>query len=87
MYVIIIYDVKSKKCSKIHKYLKKYLTWIQNSVFEGEVTEANYKIIKNELKKKIGKTEESIIIYHLGNEKWMNRDILGEEKNKITNLI
>lgn len=87
MYVIVIYDVEAHRCHKLHKYLKTQLEWVQNSVFEGEVTDAQFKIIKNELKKKINKKEDSVIFYNLGNEKWLKRSVLGVEKNEITNLI
>ena len=45
MYVILVYDIKSdqggaKVLSKTFKTCKKYLMHIQNSVFEGEVSEA-----------------------------------------------
>ena len=46
MYVILVYDIKSdeggaKALNKTFKICKKYLTHIQNSVFEGELSEWN----------------------------------------------
>ena len=46
MYVILVYDicvdnVGKKNLPKVYKTCKKYLIHIQNSVFEGEITEAN----------------------------------------------
>ncbi|MEZ2737847.1 CRISPR-associated endonuclease Cas2, partial [Aneurinibacillus aneurinilyticus] len=38
MYVIITYDVSEKRVGKVCRKLKEYLTWTQNSVFEGEVS-------------------------------------------------
>ena len=43
MYVILVYDIKSdeggqKVLSKTFKTCKKYLSHIQNSVFEGELS-------------------------------------------------
>ena len=49
MYVICVYDVNEKRCSKVMKVLRKYLFHIQNSVFEGELTPAKYKILQKEL--------------------------------------
>jgi CRISPR-associated protein Cas2 len=87
MYVIAIYDVEARRCPKVHKFLKKYLTWIQNSVFEGEVSDADFKIIKSEVKKKINKKEDSVIFYNLGSNKWLGRDLVGVERNVISNVI
>ena len=39
MYVILIYDVSEKRVGKMLKLCRQYLCWIQNSVFEGELSE------------------------------------------------
>ena len=46
MYVVVVYDVGEKRVQKVLKFLRKYLTWIQNSVFEGNVTDAELFKIK-----------------------------------------
>jgi hypothetical protein len=40
MFVIVVYDANEKRVNKFLKTLRKYLTWVQNSVFEGEIEEA-----------------------------------------------
>ena len=50
MYLIIVYDIKVDRVNKVKSFLRQYLYWIQNSVFEGEVTKSEFKIIKNGLK-------------------------------------
>lgn len=87
MYVIIVYDVGIRRHAKIHKFLKQHLTWVQNSVFEGEIKESQFVIIKNEIKKLIHKGEDSIIIYNLRNNKWTERSIVGVERNEIENIL
>lgn len=87
MYVIIIYDVEAKKCPKLHKYLKKKLHWVQNSIFEGEITKSERVIIKGDLKKLIDPKEDSVIIYDLPEKKWVSREILGLEKNPQDNIL
>ena len=51
MFVILVYDVKTKRNNKILKTCRKYLRHVQKSVFEGNLTEAKLKRLKNELKK------------------------------------
>ena len=46
MYIIIVYDVGEKRVAKVCQFLRQYLNWIQNSVFEGELTKAEFYIIK-----------------------------------------
>jgi CRISPR-associated protein Cas2 len=49
MFVILVYDVNQKRVAKVLKIARKYLTWVQNSVLEGEISEANLKKLKKEL--------------------------------------
>ena len=63
MFVILVYDVKTKRNNKILKICRKYLRHVQKSVFEGNLTEAKLKRLKNELKKISNEKEDSIIIY------------------------
>ena len=40
MYLIVVYDIVSqKRGTKLLKFLRQYLNWVQNSVLEGDVTE------------------------------------------------
>lgn len=43
MYVILVYDFREKRVGKMLKLCRRYLNWIQNSVFEGEISEARLK--------------------------------------------
>lgn len=81
-----IYDINVKRVSKVHKFLKSYLTWIQNSVFEGEISKANYKKVTMKLKELINPNEDSIIIYNMP-YKYLHRNIIGIEKNPIELII
>ena len=54
MYCILVYDIEMSKdgakvSRNIFKTCKKYLTHIQKSVFEGEITELQYMKLKVEL--------------------------------------
>lgn len=87
MYYILVYDIKEKRVQKVHKLMKRYLNWVQNSVFEGELTEGQYQSMKLELKNVMNEDEDSIIVYSLGSLKYTKRDIIGVEKNLTDNLL
>ncbi len=76
MYAIIVYDIKVERVNKVKGYLRKHLNWIQNSVFEGDITLSELKIIKKGLKDIINKNEDSVIIFtvkvrkHLKDRYW-----------------
>lgn len=86
MFLIIVYDTEKKNCVRLHKQLKKYLFWNQNSVFEGSVTQAQYVKIKHILEKTM--VEDShIIIYSMENDKLLTKEELGQPKGCIGNII
>lgn len=87
MYIILVYDIGEKRVQKVHKLLKKYLNWVQNSVFEGELTEGKFEAMKIDLKKRMQPEEDSVIIYTLGSLKYTDREIIGVEKNLTGNLL
>lgn len=86
MYVILIYDVSQDRVGKVCKFLRTYLNWIQNSAFEGEVSEAGFKKIKTEIKKLI-KEEDSVIMFKINNSSWLDKEILGKEKSSTDNIF
>jgi CRISPR-associated protein Cas2 len=77
MYVIMVYDVTEDKVSKVLKTARKYLNWIQNSVLEGEITEAKLFQLKKEISDIIEKDKDSVIFYVLPTKKNMVKDVMG----------
>lgn len=63
MYVIVVYDVGEKRVGKMLKLCRQYLCWIQNSVFEGELSEAKLRELKLKIKGIIDISEDSIILF------------------------
>lgn len=86
IYLLIVYDINVERVNKVHKFLKTYLHWQQNSVFEGEVTKSQYYQIVEELKKLMDKDVDSIMIYQFP-RKYLTKTILGIEKNPISFII
>ena len=63
MFAILVYDFGEKRVGRALKKCRKYLTWVQNSVFEGDISAANLKKIKCELSDIMVSGEDSVIIY------------------------
>lgn len=82
MYVIMVYDINEKRVNKVLKIGRKYLDWIQNSVLEGEITEAKFEKLKLEVLKVIKKEEDSVIFYILKTTLYSKREILGLVKGE-----
>ena len=87
MFVILVYDINTKRVSKALKTCRKYLDWVQNSVFEGEITEGQLECLKSELNHIIKKDKDSILIYEFDSLLFYKREVLGKEKSEISNIL
>lgn len=87
MYVILVYDVGEKRVSKILKLCRKYLNWIQNSVFEGEISEVKLKELIYNIRKITEQETDSIIIFKNNDKKWLDKQIIGKERSSLDNFI
>lgn len=86
MYVILMYDVGQKRVGKMLKLCRQYLNWIQNSVLEGELTEVQLKELKQKANKLMSKTD-SLIIFKSRDERWLEKEVIGEEKNQLDTFL
>lgn len=87
MYVILVYDFGEKRVNKMLKLCRKYLNWIQNSVFEGEISEVRLKELILQSEKFIDKDEDSIIIFSSPSQKAMHKQIVGKERCSIDTFL
>lgn len=87
MYVIIVYDINVERVNKVKSFLRQYLYWIQNSVFEGEVTDSEFELVYKGLMDIIDDEVDSIIIYKLRMANLLNREVLGIEKSPIDEIL
>lgn len=86
MYLIVTYDINEERVNKVRKILRRYLNWVQNSVFEGEITEAKLEKCKMELSFVIDKDEDSIYFYLIENKNNINKSTFGIDKNITDNI-
>ena len=77
MYIVVSYDVKAIRCDKINKILRRYLFQIHNSVFEGSITEKQYKDLQVKILNVIEPNEDKIIFYRLQSDKYLRKDYIG----------
>jgi len=87
MYVILVYDIGEKRVGKMLKLCRKYLNWIQNSVFEGEITEVKIKELVYAAKKIMKEETDSMILFKSRNEKWLDKEIIGLERSSTDNFL
>jgi len=87
MYVIAVYDVNEKRVAKMLKLCRRYLNWIQNSVFEGEITDLGLKELIYESRQIMDEREDSFIVFSSREERWLTKTIVGKERGEVDNFL
>lgn len=74
MYDILLDENGNKVLRNVFKICKKYLTHVQKSVFEGNLTELNCMKLKMELDKYIRNDRDSVLLFKSRDEKWLDKE-------------
>lgn len=85
--MIVVYDVGVERVNKVRELLRTYLVWMQNSVFEGELTESELLRVMAALKKLIDRERDSVLIYKLRDEKYLDRAEMGTTKGERSTIL
>ncbi|GEA15006.1 CRISPR-associated endoribonuclease Cas2 2 [Moorella sp. E308F] len=91
--VILVYDINTedndgkRRLVKIMKTSRKYLSHVQKSVFEGDITEGQIALLKREILAIIKKKKDFVIIYSLKDGVKLNRDILTDTPDPTDNFL
>ncbi|MBB5337023.1 CRISPR-associated endonuclease Cas2 [Pectinatus brassicae] len=92
MYLVLVYDINMegngpKILRNVFKICKKYLTHIQNSVFEGELSEGQMMQLKIEIKQYLREDMDSCIIFKGRNDIWMKKEFVIKEEDKTSTFL
>lgn len=78
-YFIAVYDVNVKRVGKMLKLFRRFLHHVQNSVFEGELTAAQYQQLQMAARELMEEDTDSVIFYELRDERYAKRTVLGQD--------
>lgn len=87
MYLVLVYDIGEKRVGKMLKLCRRYLNWIQNSVFEGELSDVQLKQLKADAAEIMDEKTDSLIIFKTRQEKWLEKEVVGKEKNDLDTFL
>ena len=87
MYIILVYDIGEKRVGKMLKLCRQYLNWIQNSAFEGEITDVKLKELIMKAKQIMELDEDSVIIFKSRQERWLDKEIVGIERSGLEQIL
>jgi len=86
MYVILVYDMEAERTQLMLKLGRRYLTHVQNSVLEGQITEGDLKKLSGEIDDLL-KPGESVILYELSSDTLLNRTVYGEDPTEDNRFL
>ena len=87
MYVIAVYDVAAERTPKMLKLCRKHLHWIQNSVFEGELSDLQLKTLISEAKEIMDKDYDSFIIFSSRHTRYMDKQLIGKPLSDVGQFL
>ena len=86
-YYIAVYDVGQKRVGKMLKLFRRYLTWVQNSVFEGELTRAQFATLQEEAAALMEPETDGVIFYEMRAERYVERTSLGQDAGQRSRFL
>ena len=87
MYVVVVYDVEQRRVAKVCQFLRRYLNWVQNSAFEGELSESQLEEVIVGVRKLVNRTSDSVYFYVIPDRKWCRRRVVGVEKSLSDTIL
>lgn len=86
MYIILVYEIDQSRVVKANRLLKAYVMWIQNSVFEGEISDSTFERMMKKLEKLI-RDRDSVTVYKFRAKSYFEKQTVGVEKGSTDNVI
>ncbi len=80
MFLVLVYDVSPQRDARVLKVCRQYLTWVQNSVFEGQITDAQVRVLWRRLGEVINGEQDSVVAYCFDSLKYSERLLMGVRK-------
>jgi CRISPR-associated protein Cas2 len=87
MYVLLVYDIREKRVGKMLKLCRRYLNWIQNSVFEGEISEVKLKELFLKAEAFLDLKEDSVLVFKSRSQQWLEKEVWGQERSQLGDFL
>ena len=87
MYIILVYDVKQQRVGRMLKLCRRYLHWIQNSVFEGEISDVKLAELLSKARTLLEEEEDSVILFKSRTPQWLEKEVIGHERSRLDSIL
>lgn len=85
--MIIAYDITVERLPKVYHIMKRYLNWIQNSAFEGDLTPSQLEELKIKISEVIDQERDCVVVFSMENPRWLEKTVWGKEKGNTDSII
>jgi CRISPR-associated protein Cas2 len=86
VYVVVVYDMEADRTQRMLKLCRRYLTHVQNSVLEGEISKGDLQRLRGEIEELLV-DGESVIVYELSSDTLLNRTVYGEDPTEDSRFL
>lgn len=86
MYVVVVYDMEADRTQRMLKLCRRYLTHVQNSVLEGEISKGDLQRLRGEIEELLV-DGESVIVYELSSDTLLNRTVYGDDPTEDSRFL
>lgn len=86
MYVIAVYDMEADRTHLMLKLCRRYLTHVQNSVLEGEISKGDLQQLRGEIESLLNQGE-SVVLYELSSDSLLDRTVYGEDPTEDSRFL
>ncbi len=87
MFVILVYDTLAERNPAVLRTCRRYLHWVQRSVFQGELSAAQYRLLTAQLRSEIDTSYDSIRVYVTRSRQLIETHIIGPETSHTDPII
>ena len=77
MFVILVYDTLAQRNPTALRTCRQYLHWVQRSVFEGELSAAQYRSLTKKLTAQLDTSYDSVQIYTMRAAEFVDKHTIG----------
>lgn len=87
MFVIVVYDTLAERNPQILKTCRRYLHWVQRSVFQGELSAAQYRSFTSTVRKVIDTGYDSVLIYRIQTPMLVETETIGQDLGNTSPVL
>ena len=80
VHLIVIYDAEAERTRHYRTYLRRHLTHLQQSVFEGGVTAGTADEIREMMDRLVSESaHDAVVVYEVSSQSYLKREAYGDD--------